>query len=372
MPWMHESNQPEAGAGELCEKSGFGAKPDNGPSQISRLMLSSKLMRSTATFGLLSGVAALMAGCAQAPHQNLALSTRPQVDPKYGVVASPRVALAGQTIHTGGGHYFVGRPYTVAGHTYYPSTRRYDKVGMASWYGADFHGRRTANGEVFNMNAITAASKTMPLPSYARVTNLANQRSIIVRVNDRGPYAKGRIMDVSKNVAMLLGFINAGTGHVRVQYVAPAPLGGHDTKTLMASLRTDGAPATLPGMALPPGTMLASNPSGAYRHGEQMAMADYSAASLRHSASVQNPAAMKDTFPAHVPLPPTRPFRISAPAQSQALATRRGPMAISSKPHVEKVSFYDSAPIPLSEHFTKTKPVDLTAVLRLHPINQGQ
>ncbi len=339
MPCLHESFQLKAGDVGVCAEKG--AVPP----------FSSRLMRSTVTFSMLGGVAALMAGCAQAPHQNLALSSRPQVDPKYGVVASPRVALAGQKIHTGGGRYFVGRPYTVAGHTYYPSTKKYDAVGMASWYGADFHGRRTANGEVFNMNAITAANKTMPLPSYARVTNLANKRSIIVRVNDRGPYAKGRIMDVSKNVAVLLGFINAGTGHVRVQYVAPAPLGGHDTKMLMASLRTDGEPATLGGSMLPAGTMLASNPA---RHqSETMAMADLGAA----RTSTANGLALT-----HVPLPPIRPYQISAPVQQHHPDAR---VAVHSarKPHVEDVSFYDSSPIGLSDHFVKSGPMKLTAGL---------
>lgn len=378
MSCLHGSDQPKAGPSDVCAKQDIGFSPSQGLARPSSLTRSSGLMRSAATFALLGGVATLMAGCAQAPHQNLALSTRPQVDPRYGVVASPRVALAGQTIHTGGGHYFVGRPYTVAGHTYYPSTKKYDKVGMASWYGADFHGRRTANGEVFNMNAITAASKTMPLPSYARVTNLANRRSIIVRVNDRGPYAKGRIMDVSKNVAVLLGFINAGTGHVRVQYVAPAPLAGHDTKMLMASLRSDGMPATLPGMALQPGTMLAANPSHANRNGEQIAMATYGAASLQPGGVAHNGAPTLHFASARVPLPPTRPFQISAPAAGHAPAmhsaevTRRAPMDGNAKPHVEKVSFYDSAPIPLSEHFVKSRPVDLTAALRLRPLNQGQ
>ncbi|MBV1707789.1 MAG: septal ring lytic transglycosylase RlpA family protein [Hyphomicrobiales bacterium] len=315
-------------------------------------------MRTSATCALLSGVAVLMAGCAQAPHQNIALSSGPQIDPRYGVAASPRVALAGEKIHTGGGHYFVGRPYVVAGHTYYPSTKKYDKVGMASWYGADFHGRRTANGEIFSMAAISAASKTMPLPSYARVTNLTNKRSIIVRVNDRGPYAKGRIMDVSKNAATLLGFIRQGTALVHVQYLSPAPLGGHDTKMLMASLRTDGQPATLNGITLPPGTMLASNQ---VHHARQMAMADLGAGAAQASSAARPTAT-------HVPLPPVRPFQISVPPRAPARHVAR----IHDKPHVEKVSFYDSAPIALSNHFVKTGPVNLTDALKMRPLDPAQ
>ena len=118
---------------------------------------------------------------------------------------------------------------------------------MASWYGDAFHGRRTANGEVYDMRSFTAAHPTMPLPSYARVTNLANGYSIIVRVNDRGPYHGGRVMDVSSRVADVLDFKNAGTAKVKVDYVGPAPLEGSDDSTLLASLRTNGAPATIDG-----------------------------------------------------------------------------------------------------------------------------
>src|SRR3712207_5054080 len=104
------------------------------------------------------------------------------------------LATACSSTHSGrsntGGHYHIGKPYTVAGKTYYPrEDPNYQAVGEASWYGSAFHGRRTANGEVFNMHALTAAHPTLPLPSYVRVTNLANNCSIVVRVNDRGPFA---------------------------------------------------------------------------------------------------------------------------------------------------------------------------------------
>ncbi len=98
----------------------------------------------------------------------------------------------------GGGRYQVGKPYTVRGRVYTPTEDpNYHDVGEASWYGSDFHGRRTANGEIFSANAITGASPVLPLPSYVRVTNQENGRSLIVRVNDRGPYMPGRIMDLS-------------------------------------------------------------------------------------------------------------------------------------------------------------------------------
>ena len=131
---------------------------------------------------------------------------------KYGP-ASPRVVADGDPVPRGGGQYLVGHPYTVAGRTYYPrENESYSAVGMASWYGDAFQGRRTANGEIYDMRSLTAAHPTMPLPSYARVTNLVNGYSIIVRVNDRGPYRGGRIMDVSSRVADVLDFKSAGHG----------------------------------------------------------------------------------------------------------------------------------------------------------------
>ena len=168
---------------------------------------------------------------------------------KYGP-ASPRVVEDGQPVPRGGGQYLVGHPYTIAGHTYYPGENSsYTAVGMASWYGDAFHGRRTANGEVYDMRSLTAAHPTMPLPSYARVTNLANGYSVIVRVNDRGPYHGGRVMDVSSRVADVLDFKRTGTAKIKVEYVGRAPLEGSDDNELLASLRTDGSRAILNGMA---------------------------------------------------------------------------------------------------------------------------
>lgn len=188
-------------------------------------------------------VAGLLAGCAnQAPVRSASYSG---VDPKYGVRASPRVVADGEPVPKGGGTSMIGKPYTIAGKTYYPSERPYSGVGLASWYGSDFHGRRTANGEVFDQMSISAAHPTMPLPSYARVTNLRNQHSIIVRVNDRGPYHANRVMDVSQQVAEALEFRRSGTARVRVDYVGRAALAGSDDRKLLATLRTDGAPAGL-------------------------------------------------------------------------------------------------------------------------------
>ncbi len=116
----------------------------------------------------------------------------------------------------------VGRPYQVAGLWYTPSDDRgYDQTGIGSWYGPDFNGKPTANGEIYDMNGISAAHKTLPMPSYVEVTNLDNGRQLVVRVNDRGPYKTGRIIDLSKRAAQLLGYDNSGTAHVRVRRVFP-------------------------------------------------------------------------------------------------------------------------------------------------------
>lgn len=169
-----------------------------------------------------------------------------KVDPKYGVASSPRVIDPGEPVPKGGGTYRVGKPYTVAGRTYTPEENAdYREEGLASWYGDDFHGRLTANGEIFDKESISAAHPTLPLPSYVRVTNLANGRSIIVRVNDRGPYARNRIIDLSHKTANLLAFHNHGVARVRVEYVGRASLDGSDDRKLMATLRK-GEPAPAP------------------------------------------------------------------------------------------------------------------------------
>jgi rare lipoprotein A len=121
----------------------------------------------------------------------------------------------------GTGTYKIGQPYQIGGEWYYPrEDYNYDETGIASWYGADFHGQRTANGEMFNKNELTAAHKTLPLPTLARVTNLDNGRSIVVRINDRGPFSGSRIIDMSQRAAQLLGFEQQGTARVRVQVLA--------------------------------------------------------------------------------------------------------------------------------------------------------
>lgn len=142
---------------------------------------------------------------------------------------SKKVVNYGQKVPKGGGRYKVGRPYQIANKWYRPrENKRYDRVGMASWYGDLFHGRKTANGEVFDMDALTAAHPTLPLPTLVEVTNLANHRSVIVRVNDRGPYRHNRLIDLSRKAATVLGFKKKGTARVRVRYVGRAPINGDD------------------------------------------------------------------------------------------------------------------------------------------------
>ncbi|MGE5546501.1 MAG: septal ring lytic transglycosylase RlpA family protein [Solirubrobacterales bacterium] len=133
-----------------------------------------------------------------------------------------------------------GKPYQVQGVWYYPMDdwKDYDETGIASYYAEAFHNKLTANGEVFDMNAVTAAHKTLPLPSLVRVTNLENGRSLVVRVNDRGPFVNGRIIDLSRRSAQLLGIERQGTAKVRVTLLAD------DSRALAGRMRQDGGPAS--------------------------------------------------------------------------------------------------------------------------------
>ena len=160
------------------------------------------------------------------------------------------------------GQYKVGKPYTVNGVTYRPRVQPgYDETGVASWYGPNFHGKYTANGERYDMNKLTAAHRTLPMPSYVRVTNLENGRALVLRVNDRGPFTKSRIIDVSRRAAQLLGFERSGTARVRVQAVeekadAPnaLPTPQPDNRVLADKLA-----ATEPAAGPPSGAAIASS-----------------------------------------------------------------------------------------------------------------
>jgi rare lipoprotein A len=154
------------------------------------------------SLALLLALGLLVAGCATAPRAPTPVKAEP--------------------VSRGKGTYKVGNPYQIDGVWYYPAEDlNYEETGIASWYGEQFHAKYTANGEIFDLNALTAAHRTLPMPSIVQVTNLENGRTLQLRVNDRGPFARGRILDVSRRGAQLLGFEGQGTAKVRVQILVP-------------------------------------------------------------------------------------------------------------------------------------------------------
>lgn len=143
------------------------------------------------------------------------------------------------------GEQKIGRPYTINGRTYVPARDDdYDATGISSWYGPNFHGRPTANGEIFDQNALSAAHPTLPIPAMIEVTNLENGRSAVLRLNDRGPFAHDRILDVSRAAAVELGFLQQGTAQVRVRYLGPPdgvePAGNVADSRIYTVQQTDG------------------------------------------------------------------------------------------------------------------------------------
>lgn len=153
-------------------------------------------------------------------------------------------------------------PYNVLGKTYHilKDPKGYRKKGVASWYGRKFHGRRTSNGEIYDMYGMTAAHKTLPIPSYVRVTNTDNNRSVIVRVNDRGPFHGNRVIDLSYTAAKKLGYQHRGTANVAVEYIDPATYHGVTSQSPASTVRGHGTKAPTPknsaGYALPDNTYL--------------------------------------------------------------------------------------------------------------------
>lgn len=277
---------------------------------------------------VVGGAGLLLAGCATQPLHTASLKGS-RYDPRLGVSSSEKVVADGDPVPRGGGSYLTGRPYTIAGRAYVPQQRAegYSAVGTASWYGDAFHGRRTANGEVFDKGSISAAHPTLPLPSYVRVTNLVNGRSMIVRVNDRGPYHGGRVMDVSQRVAESLDFRRAGTARIRVDFVGRAGLDGSDDVKLLATLRTDGGAAQLAGFeggnaagyaalastrgpAAPPEPAPAPQPNRVARASDD-----------EGDAMLPSPEGRR----VDAPLPPSRPFNVGepTPAGTEPRSTRR-------------------------------------------------
>jgi rare lipoprotein A (peptidoglycan hydrolase) len=175
----------------------------------------------------------------------------------YGVKGSPRMTTS-KKVRKGGGRYQVGKPYKIKGKWYYPKEQPgYNKTGMASWYGPNFHGRLTANGEIYDQYSLSAAHPTLPLPSYARVTNLENGLSLIVRVNDRGPFSSKRIIDLSAQASKMLGYQKKGLTKVRVKYISKARMNGRDARYLMASYNSKDGKFRNRGK-FAPGTMIAN------------------------------------------------------------------------------------------------------------------
>src|SRR5271154_5507946 len=317
----------------LAAAVGIGAKPALVSNRVSvmsvpgvepRVHAGRRRWRGAASLG---ATALALAGCAaQSPQVSYSHGHEHFSQAKYGH-ASAKVVADGQPVPRGGGQYLVGHPYSIAGHRYYPAEDpTYSAVGLASCYGDAFHGRRTANGEVYDMRSLSAAHPTMPLPSYARVTNLSNGYSVIVRVNDRGPFHGGRVMDVSSRAADVLDFKGTGTARIPVGYVGAAPLEGSHDDELLASLRTDGSPASLNGSG-PPSlwpVMVASQQSPP--------------PPPVHLIAPPVPAPEPEPEPAvaavepsrvllaHPPVPPARPFDLGAAHASFAVASATAPL----------------------------------------------
>ncbi len=190
-----------------------------------------RLAGAATTVSVLLSASLILTGCGKSSKQ----------DPFAGV-GSPMYQGSGP-IPKGGGRRALGKPYEVAGKKFYPAEDPdYDKTGLGSWYGPKFHKRMTSNGEWFDMNYRSAAHPTLPLPSYAKVTNLENGRKMIVRINDRGPFVGPRIIDLSRKSAQILGYDKKGKAKVRVQYIGPAPL--NDKGTHLAAMNDELARGT--------------------------------------------------------------------------------------------------------------------------------
>ena len=208
-----------------------------------------------------------------------------------------------------GGRYKVGKPYQVGGVWYVPKEDpNYNRVGVASWYGPQFHNKATANGETFDMNALTAAHTTLPLPSLVEVTNLENGRKVIVRVNDRGPFVGDRIIDLSKAAARELDFARKGLARVRVRYVGRAPLGGGEDLGVRTA-RAEPAPA-LPAAPIPYSQLARTTPAPAPPPAP--------AAAPAYSPPAVTPPSTSSAY-----LPPPGAYRVQAAAFGDRLRAER-------------------------------------------------
>jgi len=356
--------QPDRGASSQCKdtRSSEAYRPMSDQNKFSP----PQLARNRPLLLIAGGVTAafLLSGCASQKPQSEGVWRNVNTNEffsqdRYGQ-ASPRVVANGRPVPRGGGRRVVGRPYTIAGQRFRPRefSPGQTQVGRASWYGSAFHGRKTANGEIYDMSSVTAAHPTMPLPSYVRVTNLDNNRSLIVRVNDRGPFHGGRVIDMSKRSADLLAFRNQGTARVRVQYLRPASTEGSDDRILIASLRTDGSPAQMDGGGTRPGTMLASvfsrgtsaaagsNAGAAAGRNVQPAPTQAAAAPTpppqrpaaapMEAGGVTQVAAADIQLPDRAPMPAARPFDLVGSSAQGA----RGPAPSRRPANLARAQFY--------------------------------
>ena len=251
----------------------------------------------------------------------------------------------GEEVHAKNkGYYKVGRPYVIKGRRYYPKERyNFQQTGVASWYGPNFHGKLTANGEIFDKYELTAAHKTLQMPSIIRVTNLGNGRSIILRVNDRGPFAHDRVLDVSERAAELLGFKNAGTARVKIdvipeasRVVANAAKQGRDTRGYEVALNQNKthyldrpSPAVRPPQVPQIKTVKLDSVEG---------MANVQPATGRPQPVMNNPASVQA-----VPLPSARPAANPIIGTAHAAPIPKRPPTTAGKIFVQAASFSQEA-----------------------------
>jgi len=213
------------------------------------------------------------------------------------LISSTKRLQRGQTPD---GIYKIGNPYQIQGVWYYPAEDwDYDETGIASWYGPGFHGKNTANGETYDQNELTAAHRTLPMPSFVQVVNLDNGRSIVLRVNDRGPFAKGRIIDVSRRGAQLLGFEEKGTARVRVQILAERSLAVKQALQGGDQIAREGSPINVP--KLPKATVSAESlpppPGGTEAAGKGTSPAKPAPVQAAETAPVGNSVVETDVLP---------------------------------------------------------------------------
>jgi rare lipoprotein A len=230
-------------------------------------------------FGLIAAVVAALslAGCAESKLVSVTVKSLEKDKPKPG--------------------YKIGKPYQVGGVWYYPAEDfNYSETGIASWYGEEFAGRPTASGEIFNPNEVSAAHRTLPLPSMVRVTNLENGRALAVRINDRGPFAHGRIIDLSRRAAQLLGVYAKGTAKVRVEILE------EESRALAAAAGRPDSGAGKPAAAPASAVVAEARPGSAPPAGAQPKPTAVSAVGLA------NPAPIFDQRVFQMPVRPTQIF----------------------------------------------------------------